>query len=124
MDKTYWEEPKSRMVGLFADLRLFTQALSLAEKQGAITRFDLEEEFSSRVQGLLYIERQSPRRWADLVRELRHFGWLQLENRLAKPQDDSKHTITKEGITALQLSRNNSNGFLRLLALKSYSITV
>ena len=108
------------MVGLFADLRLFTQALSLAEKQGAITRFDLEEEFSSRVQGLLYIERQSPRRWADLVRELRHFGWLQLENRLAKPQDDSKHTITKEGITALQLSRNNSNGFLRLLALKMH----
>ncbi len=120
MDHKHWETPKSRMVGLFADLRLFSEALDLAKNQGSITRFDLEEELSQSVRGQLYLERQSPRRWADLIRELRHFSWFEVENRFAKPQDDANHRITQKGISALLLSKEDYSGFLRLLASKMH----
>ena len=119
MTSYHWPKPQSRMVGLFTDLQLFPDALRYAsDKPIGITRFDLEEELSHRTQGLLLIDRQSPRRWSDLIREMRYFGWLKVIDSTYKPIDDAKCKITPEGEAVLQIWQSDKEKFFRILAKK------
>lgn len=113
-----WQRPSTRMPGLFADLQLFPDALRIAKNRDYVTRFDLEEELSRRLHGMTLVERDSPRRWADLIRELRYFGWLRQLDRSVKPIDDAKHRITPEGLNAYAVWRKDGAEFLRLLIIK------
>ncbi len=83
-DKT-WRKPNSRSVGLFTDLRLFSEALEIVSERGIINRQILEDELPQRLQGLMFVESQSKRAANDLIRELRSFHWIWPVNGLKRP---------------------------------------
>jgi len=109
------------MTGLFADLQLFPEALGVALNKDYVTRFDLEEELSRRVHGVTLVERESPRRWSDLIRELRYFGWIKVIDTYHKPTDDARHKITEEGVKVYSLWKKEETEFLRLLTIKMHN---
>lgn len=115
MPSKTWSTPKSRDVGLFTDLRLFSEALELASEQAFITKHYLIEELPQRVRGLLFVERQGSRGVEHLIRELRSFGWLRPIGASPKSLDSTKYFLTDEGKQARKQFKYNERDFLRLL---------
>ncbi|MFQ5436131.1 MAG: hypothetical protein ACE5FD_14760, partial [Anaerolineae bacterium] len=113
-DKT-WRTPQSRSVGLFTDLRLFSEALEIVSERGIINRQVLEDELPQRLQGLMFVERQSKRAANDLIRELRNFYWIWPVNGSKRPSDTANYKLIPDGETALNLSKTNKRDFLREL---------
>ncbi|MFC2146239.1 hypothetical protein ACFLRT_02650 [Acidobacteriota bacterium] len=73
----FWPTPLKRNVGLFTDLKLFSDALEIGEKHGEFSKIQLAEGLSKRVKGLIFIDELSKRVLDDLVRELMDFEWIQ-----------------------------------------------
>lgn len=122
--KMKWESPKSRSIGLFTDLRLFSEALELASQHEYITTRYLIEELAQRVKGLLPVERQSSRGMKDLIRECKGFGWLRPIYQGVKPIDAARYRITPEGEKASKLFHENERHFLRRLTAKMQGLYV
>jgi hypothetical protein len=66
-ESQFWPAPKKRNVGLFTDLKLFSDALEIGEKQGEFSKTQLAEGLSKRVKGLVFIDELSKRVIDDLV---------------------------------------------------------
>lgn len=113
-----WPRPKSRNVGLFTDLRLFSEALELTFEQGSVTKHYLQEELPQRVHGLLFVERQSSKSVEHLIRELRGFSWFHPVSGWSKSSDAASYRLTPDGEAAFNLFKQNSRDFLRLLTAK------
>lgn len=117
-DDKGWKLPKSRNVGYFTDLSLYSEAMRIASERGTITPSYLQQELSQRTRGLKLVKKQSPRAVNDLVRELQAFGWLQRGRLRPDSQPDSQqalYALTKDGGQALKL---NNRAFIRQLAAK------
>jgi hypothetical protein len=110
----WWGLPKSRDVGYFSDLSLYLEALKITSERGSITTSYLREEISQRTQGLKLVNKQSPSKVKDLVRELQRFDWLQKESELSKTQQ-ALYTLTSKGKQVLTL---DSRAFNHQLAVK------
>jgi len=119
-----WKSPESHSIGLFTDLRLFSEALELASEHEYITTRYLIEELAQRVKGLLSVEKQSPRGMGDLIRECKVFGWVQPIYRGYKPVDGTRYKITQEGEKALELYRRDERYFLRHLTAKMHELYI
>lgn len=113
----FWPNPSSRQVGLFTDLSLYAEALSLAAENGTLSINYLREELRPRLQRMAFVSEQSRSTVSDLLRELKNFGWLQSGQK-------QLYEITREGKEALALSNNDSSRFLRLLTGKMQSTYV
>ncbi|VAW33522.1 hypothetical protein MNBD_CHLOROFLEXI01-2982 [hydrothermal vent metagenome] len=120
-DKT-WRKPKSRSVGLFTDLRLFSEALEIASERGIVNRQILEEELPQRLQGLMFVERQSKRAANDLMRELRNFNWIWPVNGSKRPSDTANYTLLPDGEKAHKLSKAHKREFLRELTTQMQTL--
>jgi hypothetical protein len=114
-----WNTPKSRSVGLFTDLRLFYEALEIANEQKEITDELLEDELPQRLQGLLFVEKQSSRTARDLIRELKSFQWIEpvSSNSSHRKQSDLiTYRLTEQGRHMFNLYQNGKGReFLRSL---------
>jgi len=117
-----WPPQKSRSIGLFTDLRLFSEALELAYEQGIITKQELVEDIPQRVKGLLFIESQSERGVEHLLRELRSFKWISFVHPSPKSMDNAKYCVTDEGKKAFELFKHSKRDFLRLLTTKMHDL--
>lgn len=115
MTDKIWPKPKSRSVGFFTDLRLFSQALEIVSERGIINLQILEDELPQRLQGLMFVERQSNRAAKDLIRELRNFNWIMPVSGSKGPSDTANYRLLPPGEQALALSTNNKRAFLREL---------
>ncbi len=105
-----WPSPKSRSLGLFTDLKLFYEALELALERGEVTYELLEEELSQRLQGLLFIEKQSAAAARDLIRELKNFYWITPVNGSHRRSSDyATYKLTDQGRYALSLYQDHKN---------------
>jgi hypothetical protein len=107
----WWKLPKSRNVGYFTDLSLYSEAIKITSERGSITTSYLRQELSQRTRGLKLVKKQSPRAVNDLVRELQEFGWLQ--KRGISKSKNSLYTLTEAGEHALNLDQKS---FARQLA--------
>ncbi len=116
-----WPTPKSRNIGLFTDLRLFSEAMELAYEQNIISKQYLMEEMPQRVKGLLFVKSQSSRGVEHLLRELRSFRWLLIVDS-SKSMDNAKYRLTDEGRKAFKLSKHYRGGFLRLLTTQMHNL--
>jgi len=116
-DKQWWDKPKSRNVGLFIDLSLYSEALRITAERESITALHLRQELSQRTRGLLFVEKQSKRVARDLVRELDEFGWLQWPSDSGQSVDSILYTLTPNGNRILQLTDQE---FRRRLAVKMH----
>lgn len=119
-----WSQPRSRGVGLFTDPTLYAEALQLAHERSVVTASYLQRELGQRLRGLLFVEQQSLRVARDLVRELRLFGWLQAEGKLARPPANAPYTLTPEGHEALAESRRDGRAFQRRLAVQLHQVYI
>ena len=99
-----WDKPKSRNVGLFIDLSLYSEALKITTERGSITASFLRQELSQRTRGLLFVEEQSERVAKDLVRELYEFGWLLRANGPGQSIENALYKLTPDGDEILGLS--------------------
>lgn len=113
-----WSLPKSRSIGLFTDLSLFSEALELGFGT-FITKELLLEDLSQRFKGLLFIKNQSSSGIDDLIRELRAFKWLDYCSNNSN-SINPKYCLTEDGIKAFELYKLNKKGFLRLLTSKMH----
>jgi len=104
MSGRWWDPPKSRNVGLFIDLSLYSEALKITAERGSITASFLRQELSQRTRGLLFIEKQSRRVAKDLVRELYEFKWLQRVNGSGQSIENVLYKLTPGGDEILGLS--------------------
>ncbi|MBV7330940.1 hypothetical protein KFU94_22410 [Chloroflexi bacterium TSY] len=118
MATKYWNTPQSRSLGLFTDLRLFYQALEIANESGIINNELLESELPQRLQGLKYVEKQSNSAARDLIRELRNFYWIAPKNGPHKRAPDrAQHILTLQGKEVLALYESGGEReFLRRLS--------
>ena len=121
MPSNTWRTPQRRDVGLFTDLSLFSEVLELASEQGVITKHYLIEELSQRVQGLLFVERQSPRGVERLLAEMRNFKWLQPIGP-SKSLENAKYQLTYNGKKALNDFHSSQKEFLRLLTTEMHKL--
>ncbi len=99
-----WGKPKSRNVGLFIDLSLYSEALKITAERGSITASFLRQELSQRTRGLLFVEKQSGRVAKDLVRELYEFKWLQRANGSGQSIENTLYKLTPDGDEILGLT--------------------
>ena len=99
-----WDKPKSRNVGLFIDLSLYSEALKITAERGSITASFLRQELSQRTRGLLFVEKQSKRVAKDLVRELYEFKWLQRANGSGQSIENAMYKLTPGGDEILGLT--------------------
>jgi hypothetical protein len=112
-----WDKPKSRNVGLFIDLSLYSEALKITAERASITALHLRQELSQRTRGLLFVEEQSERVARDLARELNEFGWLQRSNGSGRSVENTLYTLTPDGNEILRL---NDRQVRRHLAVKMH----
>lgn len=119
-----WVDPPNRIVGLFTDLTLYAEALSLAAEQGAMTVDSLRSELSPRLQKMAFVSSQGKRTVTDLVRELHTFGWLNILSKNENAIKSASYGISDKGQQALQLSKRDETAFLRLLAVKMHEAYV
>lgn len=114
-----WTTPHSRGVGFFTDLRLYAEALALAQEYEGVTASLLQRQLVQRIQKMRLVLQQSEHAVEGLLRELRLYGWLQ-------PRQGSvataAHIVTPEGQKALELSRRDQWGFRRLLTSKMQEV--
>jgi hypothetical protein len=104
MSGKWWDRPKSRNVGLFIDLSLYSEALKITAERGSITASLLRQELSQRTRGLLFVAKQSKRVAKDLVRELYAFKWLQRVNGSGQSIENASYKLTPSGEEILRLS--------------------
>lgn len=123
MMNNQWPSPKSREVGLFTDLTLYAEALTLAHDR-AVTVSSLQHNLEQRMQKRRLVRRQSERTVERLMRELRYFDWLKPRPGSVEKLTMAPHEITPEGQGALFLSRRDSRAFRRLLAAKMQQVYV
>ena len=109
----WWKPPKSRNVGYFTDLSLYSEAMKIASERVNITTSYLRQELSQRTRGLKLVKKQSPRAVKDLVRELQEFGWLR--RRSTTKAQSALYALTESGEQALRLDRRE---FAQQLAAK------
>jgi hypothetical protein len=123
MSRERWDKPKSRNVGFFTDLSLYSEALKITAERGSITAPLLRQELSQRTRGLLFVKRQSKRVAKDLVRELHEFGWLQQANGSRQPPDEIVlYTLTPSGQKILKLSSQEVRRHLAVAMHKRFVI--
>lgn len=116
-----WSHPKSRDVGFFTDIDLYSEALGLADENESITSDFLKGELRQRLRGLRLVEEQSYRVARDLIRELREFGWLQKLDETMRTIESTPHQIVEQGKEALKISQTNPKAFRRILTMKMFS---
>lgn len=92
---TFWPTPKSFNVGLFTDLRLYYDALIIAENYKNLTIESLNELLPERVVGLKYVQSFENKTSEDLFRELNSFNFIW------------KGGITEEGKKLIDDYKNN-----------------
>lgn len=119
MPLNVWPTPKSRNIGLFTDLSLFSEAIEIAFIDGFITKDSLIEDLSQRFKGLLFVKNQSPRGISDLIREMRIFNWL-VPCDILTVQDNPKYCLNDKGKKAYEIFKRSKKGFLRLLTTKMH----
>jgi hypothetical protein len=119
-----WPKPKSRSVGFFTDLRLFSEALEIIFERGIINLQILEDELPQRLQGLMFVERQSNRAAKDLIRELRNFLWIWPVSGSKRPSDTANYKLYPDGKKALDLSKTNKRAFLRELTAQMQKLYI
>lgn len=115
-----WSHPKSRDVGFFTDIDLYSEALGLADENESITSDFLKAELRQRLRGLMLVERQSRRVARDLIRELREFGWLQKLDGAMRSVENTPHQLVEQGKEALKISKTNPKAFRRILTEKMF----
>lgn len=117
-----WDNPKSRNVGLFIDLSLYSEALKITSERGSITASHLQQELRQRTRGLLLVEKQSKRVAQDLVRELHEFGWLQRASGSGQRVENVLYTLTPDGSEILELSSQEVRRHLAVAMHKRFII--
>ena len=106
MSSNWWGKPKSRNVGLFIDISLYSEALKITAERGSITASFLRQELSQRTRGLLFVEKQSERVAKDLVRELYEFKWLKRTNGSGQSIENILYKLTPGGSEILGLTEH------------------
>jgi predicted transcriptional regulator len=122
MNENLWPDPKKRMVGLFTDLRLYYDALDIADLYGEFSKSRLEEGLSKRVKGLIYIEKLSARVVNDLTRELIDFGWIKRKAKPLTSKTQDVFLLTKNGKEIMQAFRSDIKVYRRQLILKMHEL--
>lgn len=113
---SFWPTPLKRNVGLFTDMKLFSDALEIGEKQGEFSKAQLAEGLSKRVKGLLFIDQLSKRVLDDLVRELIEFEWMQ------KTENASTFSLTEKGKEVRNLYEVNNKLYTNRLIEEMHRI--
>jgi len=122
MAGNWWKKPESRNVGFFIDLSLYSEALRITAERGSITASLLRQELSQRTRGLMFVERQSKRVAADLVRELQEFGWLKRMNGSGQPIENALYTLTPDGSQILGSSNQETRRLLAVAMHRRFTI--
>lgn len=95
----FWKFKKNHSVGLFTDMNLYYEALSIAKNKGFINVSVLENNLLERVIGLKYIEQFKKRTFQDLIRELNRFKYIY--------KGDNNFYITDNGLKLLVLHKES-----------------
>ncbi|HQX50175.1 MAG TPA: hypothetical protein PLY87_03650 [Planctomycetaceae bacterium] len=110
-----WPKPKSRDVGSFGNLELYSEALKLAAVDGGISLSVLrskEKGLGTRIRGRLILKELTTTAARDLLVELHAYGWLEKSN--------VAYVLTSEGIIAAAMAKDNVHAFRRLLLRKMH----
>jgi len=113
----FWPTPLKRNVGLFTDLKLFSDALEIGEKQREFSKSQLAEGLSKRVKGLIFIDELSKRVLDDLIRELMDFEWIQ-----KAPANSSKFMLTGKGKEARTKYEVDKRSYIKQLIVEMHRV--
>ncbi|MEP7317091.1 MAG: hypothetical protein ABI921_00060 [Panacibacter sp.] len=99
----YWKFKKNHSVGLFTDMNLYYEALTIAKNKGVINVAILEKNLLERVIGLKYIETFKKRAFQDLLRELNRFKYIY--------KDENNFLLTESGNKLLDAYKNSIENY-------------
>lgn len=117
--KQSWSTPKLYGVGHFTEFYLYKEALLIAKSKGFIDKALLVNEIPQRVKGLILIDSISKTVYADLIRELIHYGFIKRESKKS-----DFYRITDEGLTYLDLCSDNKEKALDILLDKMQKVFI
>ena len=101
-NKQTWPTPKLYGVGHFTEFNLYREALMIAKSKGYIDKALLINEIPQRVKGLVLIDSISETVYADLIREMVHYGFIKREAK------NDLYRINDDGLSYLDLCYNNN----------------
>jgi len=117
-NKQAWPTPKLYGVGHFIEFNLYREALMIAKSKGYINKALLISEIPQRVKGLLLIDSISETVYADLIRELVHYGFIKREAK------NDLYRIVDEGLCYLELCYNNEDEARDMLLNKMQNVFI
>lgn len=118
MYKQTWPTPKLYGVGHFTEFNFYREALVIAKSKGYIDKSLLIREMPQRVKGLILIDSISETAYADLIREMVHYGFIKRESK------NDLYKIADDGLKYLDLCFNNYDEALDLLLHKMQKVFV
>lgn len=116
--KQTWPTPKLYGVGHFIEFNLYREALMIAKSKGYIDKSLLTSEIPQRVKGLILIDSISETVYADLIRELVHYGFIKREAK------NDLYKIDDEGLCYLDLCYSNNEKALDVLLDKMQQVFI
>jgi hypothetical protein len=116
--KQTWPTPKLYGVGHFIEFNLYREALMIAKSKGYIDKSLLTSEIPQRVKGLILIDSISETVYADLIRELVHYGFIKREAK------NDLYKIDDEGLYYLDLCYSNNEKALDVLLDKMQKVFI
>lgn len=106
-----WPSPKAFGVGLFTDLRLYGEALIIADLKGGLNVELLKTELPQRVKGLVLVEGFKKTAYQGLIRELTRYDFVQKTH-------SNSYVITDEGRSFKDLFINDRHASYDILLRK------
>lgn len=116
--KQTWSTPKLYGVGHFTEFNLYREALLIAKSKGFIDQALLVNEIPQRVKGLILIDSISKTVYADLIRELIHYGFIKRESK------NDLYFITNDGLDYLDLCFSNKDKAIEILLDKMQRVFI
>ena len=101
-NKQTWPTPKLYGVGHFTEFNLYREVLMIAKSKGYIDKSLLINEIPQRVKGLVLVDSISETVYADLIREMVHYGFIKREAK------NDLYRINDDGLSYLDLCYNNN----------------
>lgn len=117
-NKQTWPTPTLYGVGHFTEFNLYREALMIAKSKGYIDKALLISEIPQRVKGLILIDSISETVYADLIRELVHYGFIRREAK------NDLYRIVDEGLYYLDLCYSNNEKAVDVLLDKMQKVFI
>ncbi len=110
----YWNIPRSRQVGSYGSVKLYHEALKVAERIGSIsvdTLLSPDDGIGPRLRGLLFVPRITRTLARGMISEMLAYEWI-------RNSTDTAYRLSAAGALALEQANSNYDTFKKALLIK------